>query len=101
MIGNVFDETAPQGLKLLYTSSTAAEADMLRQVLEEVGFHPEHVPSANAAVFGMVGNNSVFVPLEEFEQAEAFLKEYLAAEPILKSKLPANVALASRTYPDR
>lgn len=73
---------APEGLELLHTAGTAAEAEMLSEVLAEAGFHMEHVASPGMGIFGSVGNSSVYVRSEEFHEAAAFLKEYLAAEPL-------------------
>lgn len=73
---------APRGLVLLHVTATTAEADMLRQVLTEAGFHMEYVAGAATGIFGTTGNNSIYVQSAEFDQADAFLKEFLAAEPL-------------------
>lgn len=73
----VFAEEEAAGMKLLHSASTAAEADLLRQILAEAGFHMEHVPSASTGVFGTFGNSNIYVRAEEFEDAEQFLREYL------------------------
>ena len=66
----------PPELKLLYTASSAAEAEMLSQVLIENGFHIEFVPTEAAGIFGITGNPSIYVQEGEYEQAIQFIGEY-------------------------
>lgn len=73
---------APRGLSLVYCAATVAEADLMRQVLEEAGFHPEFVPSVTTGVFGTTGSAYVFVPKAETEEVESFLKQYFTSPPI-------------------
>lgn len=70
----------PQGLELLHTTPTVAEAEMLGQVLTQAGFDIGYVPSASTGIFGTMGNNCIYVPAEQHAEAAAFLREYLAAE---------------------
>lgn len=72
-----FLEYDPDGLKLLYTALSVAEAEMLSQMLIEAGFHIEFVPSTMTGVFGMTGNHLIYVHANELEKATGFLEEYL------------------------
>ncbi len=77
---------SPEGLRLVHCAATVAEAEMLRQLLSEEGFHVEHVPSTSTGVFGTTGNSSVYVRDDQFESAQTFLEEYLSAEPIMEEE---------------
>ncbi|MGI8905395.1 MAG: hypothetical protein ACR2IE_02765 [Candidatus Sumerlaeaceae bacterium] len=79
---DAFDDTAPSGLKLLHVAPTTAEADLMRQVLAEAGFEIQYVAASSTGVFGTSGNRSIHVREDQFEDANQFLTEYLAAEPI-------------------
>lgn len=68
--------TAPSGLKLLHSASTASEAELLRQTLLEAGFHVEYVPSKSSGIFGTTGSVDVYVKAEETGEALAFLREW-------------------------
>jgi hypothetical protein len=74
-----FLDTPPDGLGLVHVASTTAEAEMLGNVLTDAGFHVEFVPSIAMGVFGMAGNNRVYVRREEREECIAFIDEYLRA----------------------
>lgn len=68
---------APEGLALIYTAANTVEAEMLRQILNEAGFHAEFVPSSFMGIFGAGGNSDIYVAADEAEAAGKFLKEYL------------------------
>ncbi len=70
-----FSSTAPEGLALVYTASNSSEADWVRQVLRDAGFHVEFVPSATTGAFGMSGSVHVYVHTEEVKEALEFLRE--------------------------
>jgi len=80
-----FTATAPDGLALIFSAPPRPEADWVRQVLAEGGFHPEYVPSISTGVFGTTGSVHIFVPAEEKARALAFLEELWAA-PIIAPK---------------
>jgi hypothetical protein len=73
-----FLEGCPMDLKALYTAGSSPEAEMLRQVLIDAGFHVEYVPSPATGVFGVTGNSTIYVPAGEFDAATQFLGEYLS-----------------------
>jgi hypothetical protein len=77
--GRVIVQEKAQGLRLLCTVDTAAEAGWLQQVLVEAGFHQEYIPSTTAGLFGVAGNTSIYVKPEEFDDAAEFLHAYLNA----------------------
>src|SRR5687768_4838779 len=64
-----FITSNPDGMMLLYTASTVPEAEMLRQMLADAGFHPEFVPSIMMGVFGIGGNPQIYVPADEIKDA--------------------------------
>ncbi len=70
----------PGGFRLLHAAPNVAEADMLRQVLIDAGFHMEHIPTANTGVFGTTGNHNIYALNAEYDAADAFLKEFLTAD---------------------
>lgn len=72
-----FLEGTPMGLELLYTADSIPEADMLRQVLIEAGFHVEYVPASAMGVFGVSGSPTLYVPDSELAAAAEFLRDYL------------------------
>ncbi len=74
-----FIEPDPDGLKLLFTAASSPEAELLRQVLIEAGFHIEFVPSTVTGVFGLTGNTCIYVPAGEYAEAQAFLRDYYSA----------------------
>lgn len=76
-----FLNTSPQGLRLIHAADHPAEADLLRQVLAEAGFHVEYVPSIGTGVFGTQGNRNVYVHESQADEAAAFLAEYMNATP--------------------
>ena len=72
------DEPNPDGLILLYHASSAAEADLLSQILVEAGYHPEYVPSPLTMV-AITGNASIYIAPGEYTEALDFLREYFNA----------------------
>lgn len=71
-------ERFPSGLVRVHLAATHAETELLEQVLAEAGFHPEFVPSPMGPYSsGFV--RPICVPESEAAEAEAFLREYLAA----------------------
>lgn len=74
--GRVIVEESAAGGRLIHTADTSAEADMLRQLLADAGFHIEFVPSASMGIFGTPGNSSIYVKPAEYEDAQAFLNQY-------------------------
>lgn len=73
---------APEGLKLLHVADSVPEAEMLSQALIEAGFHVEYVPGGTGGgVFGIAGNNAIYISEAEYDPAAEFLKDYLAAPP--------------------
>lgn len=72
----------PEGLALVHMAATTAEADLLRQVLADAGFHPEFVPSHSTGVFGTSGSPYVCVRKDEAGEVREFLSHYFdAPEP--------------------
>lgn len=67
--------TAPSGLRLVYSAPTASEAEWLRQMLLQSGFHVEFVPSITSGIFGTTGSVDVYVEAEQAEDAIEFLGE--------------------------
>ena len=76
----LFSEADPDGLKMLYSAVSAAEADLLRQILAEAEFHPQFVPSTGTAL-GITGNPCIYVPTGEYSEASAFLNDYFNVPP--------------------
>jgi hypothetical protein len=76
-----FIEPDPDGLKLLFTATSAAEADLLRQVLVEAEFDVEYVSSTMTGIFGTSGNPCIYVRTGEYGEALAFLRDYFQAAP--------------------
>lgn len=72
---------SPDGLQQVWMAANVAEADLLRNLLIENGFHPEHVPSGTMGVFGANLIPSVHVPTAEAEEAREFIHDYLNAPP--------------------
>jgi hypothetical protein len=72
---------APDGMRWIHTADNAAEADMLRQMLQANGFHVEFVPSATAGVFGTTGSPHIYMPEDEADAASQFLAAYFASPP--------------------
>ena len=70
--------TEPEGLTLVHCAATTAEADLLRQILEDAGFRPEYVSSVGPGGFGTSGSPYVCVPAEEGEEARRFIAAYYA-----------------------
>lgn len=77
--GRVIVDESAQGMRLLHTADTITEAGWLQQALAEAGFYMEYVPSTAAGIFGITGNNSIYVRPEEYNDARDFLDEYLNA----------------------
>lgn len=77
--GRVPDMPSPEGLVLVRSADSAPEADLLRQVLVEAGFHPEYVPTAlrGSAASGGYDSPYIYVPEAEAREARRFLVEYL------------------------
>lgn len=73
-------ESSPQGLRELFLATSPAEAELLRSVLIEAGFHPEYVPSDMSAI-GPHDNSQIYIEVAEYDQALAYLHEYQAGEP--------------------
>lgn len=67
----------PGGLSFLYTAGSVPEAEMLTQVLLEAGFHIEYVSPVTVGIFGITGNNVIYVAENEHSQAAEFLRDYL------------------------
>ncbi len=78
--GRVIVEDDAASLRLLHTANTTAEADMLRQLLIDAGFHIEYVPSASTGIFGTSGSSSIYIQPDQFEDADAFLKQYYSSD---------------------
>lgn len=78
----VLGQAEPDGLRFLHAAATIPEAEMLRQVLTDAGFHIEHVAAAATGAFGINANSSIYVRADQYEEADAFLREFLSAEPI-------------------
>lgn len=74
-------DTAPSGLQFIHASDTAAEGELLRQVLVNEGFHVEYVPAGRTGAWGAMGDTRIFVPEEEAERAREFVRDYLNADP--------------------
>jgi hypothetical protein len=87
---SIFDEATPDGLSLLHHAINNSEAEMIRQVLVEVGFHPEYVATAATGVLGTSGSTAIYVPTLELKDASAFLGEYFAAPPIFEDEAAAD-----------
>jgi hypothetical protein len=66
---------APEGLALVCSAATAAEADLIRQLLKSAGFHVEFVPPDTTGMFGTTGSMHVHVRADEQEEAREFLHE--------------------------
>lgn len=75
----------PEGLALAYTAEDYSQAALLRQLLEQEGFHPEWVSSFTTGAFGINDSPNVYVHAEECEPARAFIEEYLNGEVIVES----------------
>jgi len=72
-----FPTTAPEGTRWIYAAASPAEADYLRQILEQAGFYPPYVPPAITGVVGAIGNINIYLPEEESEEGSQFLREFL------------------------
>lgn len=68
---------APEGLAFVCAASTAAEADLIRQMLRDAGFAVEHVAASATGVFGTTGNANVYVHTDEEKEAREFLSQLL------------------------
>jgi hypothetical protein len=73
----LFKDAVPEGLKVLHVAPSQPEADLVRQVLIESGFHVEYVSSTGGGAFGVMGSNVVYVQEADYDAALAFLQEYL------------------------
>jgi len=69
-----FKITVPEGLAHVCSATNPAEADFIRQMLQNAGFHVEHVPAVTT-VFGTSGNAHVFVHAGEEKEAREFLSQ--------------------------
>lgn len=72
-----FLEGTPVGLKALHTAESIPEADLMRQLLIEAGFHVEYVPGTAMGVFGISGSSTLYVPEAEYAAAAEFVRDYL------------------------
>ena len=70
-----FSTTAPKGLVLLHSAQNPSEADLIRQILQDAGFHVEYVPATTTGVFGTSGSVHVYVHTSEREDAHEFLRQ--------------------------
>lgn len=68
---------APEGLAFVCAAPTAAEADLIRQMLRDAGFTVEHVAASATGVFGTTGNANVYVHAGEEAEAREFLSQLL------------------------
>lgn len=68
---------APEGTRWIHAAASPAEADYLRQILAQAGFHPPYVPPAITGVVGAVGTIHLYLPEEEAEEGSQFLREFL------------------------
>lgn len=81
--GRVIVEEGAAGLKLLHTANTAAEAEMLRQLLADAGFYVEYVPSASTGMFGTSGSSTIYVRPLEYDDANLFLNQFYSSNSIV------------------
>ena len=72
-----FLATAPKGLALVFSASIPAEADWIRQVLRNAGFHVEYVPPVTTGVFGTSGSAHVYVRADQNQDAREFISQFL------------------------
>ena len=68
--------TEPTGLVLIHSALNPAEADLLRQVLQNEGIRVEYVPPVTTGVFGTTGSPYIYVPADQETEARNFLREY-------------------------
>ena len=68
-----FINSTPEGMAHVHTAPTPSEADLIRQMLRDAGFHVEYVPPVTTAVFGTSGSNHVFVRADQEKEAREFL----------------------------
>jgi len=74
-VGVPFSTTAPEGLALVCSAPTPSEADLVRQFLQDAGFHVEFVAPVTTGAFGTSGSNHVFVRADEEKEAREFLNQ--------------------------
>jgi hypothetical protein len=74
-VGVPFSTAAPEGLALVCSAPTPSEADLVRQILQDAGFHVEFVPAVNTGAFGTSGSIHVFVRLDQEKEAREFLDQ--------------------------
>lgn len=72
-----FLTTTPKGLVLVHSAPSTAEADLIRQYLENAGFHVEYVPPVTTGAFGTTGSVHVYVHVDQEEDAREFLRQLL------------------------
>ena len=77
---------APKGLALAYTADDYLQADLLRQLLEQQGFHPEWVPPFTTGAFAINHSPHIFVPQDEVQPAREFIAAYQAGEPAIEGE---------------
>ncbi len=65
----------PEGLVYLYSESSAAEAALTRQLLNQQGFHVEYVPEKWNGMYGLTGSPDIYVRPDEVQPILGFLKE--------------------------
>jgi hypothetical protein len=70
-----FSTTAPEGLALVCSASTPAEADLIREVLRNAGFPVEYVPAVTTGAFGTTGNVHIYVQAGQEQGAREFLSQ--------------------------
>lgn len=70
-----FSATAPEGLALVFSAPTTVEADLIRQVLQNAGFHVEYVSPVSTGVFGTRGSVHVYVHASQEKDACEFISQ--------------------------
>ena len=70
-----FFSDVPEGLAIAYTAANSAEADMVRQMLQDAGFHVEYVASYRSGVWIAGSSVHVYIHADEVEEARLFLRQ--------------------------
>jgi DNA-dependent RNA polymerase auxiliary subunit epsilon len=70
-----FSTTAPDGLQIVHSASNVCEADWIREMLQDAGFHVEYVPPVTTGAFGTSGSVHIYVRADEAKEAREFLAQ--------------------------